>query len=415
MKKEILEKVLNSKKNLIVSGDMSTGKTTNVLFPLVKEIITQNQSLLVLDPKEEYINEYYEDLKKKNYNIVMLNLKDLSKSEGWNPLEYPYNLYKEGQVDEAIDYIVKQVKVMFYENDDAESFWINSACDFYTGVVLGLFEDGKKDEINLNSINLMLSGMDTKYGASDYITEYFKLKNHDSQAYIYASATAFSPSATKGGIIATVRQKLISYVSKEKLNLLLNKTTFKYEDILSKPTAIFIIAKDENKCINNIATMFIEQLFEVLVNSQNHYKFNFVLDNIDVLEKIQELSNMLGAGISKDIKFEIATRSLDNLIEKYGNYILKLNDIVEAEKITDEIKRLSKSDKKINIEYPHLDKVEIKKFDLKSFVATKKSEIVASTPNPFNSNNETINKILKELDKKINELDKKDTINDTHN
>ena len=37
MKKEILEKVLDSKKNLIVSGDISTGKTLNVLFPLVKE------------------------------------------------------------------------------------------------------------------------------------------------------------------------------------------------------------------------------------------------------------------------------------------------------------------------------------------------------------------------------------------
>lgn len=31
MKKEILEKVYNAKKNIIVSGDMSTGKTTSIL------------------------------------------------------------------------------------------------------------------------------------------------------------------------------------------------------------------------------------------------------------------------------------------------------------------------------------------------------------------------------------------------
>ena len=55
MKKEILEKMLNSKKNLIVSGDISTGKTENVVFPVVEEIINNNQSMLVLDSKEEYI------------------------------------------------------------------------------------------------------------------------------------------------------------------------------------------------------------------------------------------------------------------------------------------------------------------------------------------------------------------------
>ena len=69
MKKEILEKMFNSKKNLIVSGDISTGKTENVVFPVVEEIINNNQSLLVLDSKEEYINKYYDKLKEKNYNI----------------------------------------------------------------------------------------------------------------------------------------------------------------------------------------------------------------------------------------------------------------------------------------------------------------------------------------------------------
>lgn len=51
MKKEILKEMLNSKKNLIVSGDISSGKTSNVLFPLVEEAINDGQSLLILDSK----------------------------------------------------------------------------------------------------------------------------------------------------------------------------------------------------------------------------------------------------------------------------------------------------------------------------------------------------------------------------
>lgn len=423
MKKEILEKVLDSKKNLIVSGDISTGKTLNVLFPLVKEIIDRKESLLILDSKEEYINKYYDDLKSKNYNIVILNLRDLSKSEGWNPLEYPYNLYKNGKVDDAIDYIEKQAKIMFYEDSTADPFWSLTASDFYTGIVLGLFEDGKKEEINLNSVNLMFDGINNKYGISDYVTQYFKLKNPSSQPYVFASTTFSAPKETKGSIVSVARQKLRTYVSREMLSALLNKTTFNYDDIITKPTAIFVIAKDENKYINNVATMFVEQLFAILVNSQNHNKFNFVLDNIDVLEKIQELSDMLSSGVSRDIKFEIATRSYDDLIEKYGNYITKLSNsvvvgkeikaLVNNEEFTDEVEYLIPPMVNVVIEYPVLNKTDIKMFNIGEFVRSNQSKLnlnntLGTTDLSLNSGN--IDNLIKEIDKKLEELDTEEKI-----
>lgn len=423
MKKEILEKMLDSKKNLIVSGDISTGKTLNVLFPLVKEIIDRKESLLILDSKEEYINKYYDDLKSKNYNVVILNLRDLGKSEGWNPLEYPYNLYKNGKVDDAIDYIEKQAKIMFYEDSTADPFWSLTASDFYTGIVLGLFEDGKKEEINLNSVNLMFDGINNKFGISDYVTQYFKLKNPSSQPYVFASTTFSAPKETKGSIVSVARQKLRTYVSREMLSALLNKTTFNYDDIITKPTAIFVIAKDENKYINNVATMFIEQLFAILVNSQNHNKFNFVLDNIDVLEKIQELSDMLSSGVSREIKFEIATRSYDDLIEKYGNYITKLSNsvvvgkeikaLVNNEEFTDEVEYLIPPMVNVAIEYPVLNKTDIKMFNIGEFVRSKQSKLnlnntLGTTDLSLNSGN--IDNLIKEIDKKLEELDTEEKI-----
>ena len=93
MEKELLEKLFNSNKNLIVEGEMGIGKTTNVLFPIVDRSIDNKESLLILDSKEEYLNQYYGKLKENNYNTIIINLRDMDKSEGWNPLEYPYNLY----------------------------------------------------------------------------------------------------------------------------------------------------------------------------------------------------------------------------------------------------------------------------------------------------------------------------------
>lgn len=46
MRKEIIDKIYNSNKNLIVNGDISSGKTTNVMFPLVEEMIENSESLI---------------------------------------------------------------------------------------------------------------------------------------------------------------------------------------------------------------------------------------------------------------------------------------------------------------------------------------------------------------------------------
>ena len=103
MNKELINKIITNRKNLIIAGDTLTNKTVNIMYPLLNSIIENNESFLVLDTKEEYLNKYYKTLKEKNYNIIILNLKELQSSDCWNPLSYPYKLYQEKKIDKAID------------------------------------------------------------------------------------------------------------------------------------------------------------------------------------------------------------------------------------------------------------------------------------------------------------------------
>ncbi len=416
MKKEILEKVCNSKKDLIVSGDMATGKTLSVLFPLVKEIIERKQSLLVLDTKEEYIKEYYNDLKDNNYNIIVLNLHDFTRSDGWNPLEYPYSLYKRGKIDEATNYIKKQGNIIFSENPIVS--------DFYMGMVLGLFEDGREEEINSNSINLMFNEMDDKIGTSNYAKEYFKCKNSSSQSYILALNTFLVSDVNNSEVMTVARQKLSSYVNKEMLSVLLSKTTFNYNDVLTKPTAIFVITNEENECINDIATMFIDQLFTILVNSKKHNDFNFVLDNIDAWDNIQELGNMFSLGISKNIRFEVATCSYEDFTKKCGKDITKFSNLVEVENdiklwvdsehYTDDIERLVLPVEKGKVLYPSLEKRVINTFDIKKFVLSR--DIKCDSDNSLKSgdlNSARMDDLRQKIAKKMKELSAKEELEDS--
>ena len=82
MKKEILEKLFNHPQNMIIEGNISSGKTTNTLFPIVDKIIEQKENLLILDAREEYLHQYQEKLKENGYQTIIINLREPDKSEG---------------------------------------------------------------------------------------------------------------------------------------------------------------------------------------------------------------------------------------------------------------------------------------------------------------------------------------------
>ena len=61
-------------------------------------------------------------------------------------------------------------------NKSESDFWEKSAADYFSGLALGLFQDAKEEEVNLNSINVMSTVGEERYATSNYIKEYFGMK-----------------------------------------------------------------------------------------------------------------------------------------------------------------------------------------------------------------------------------------------
>ena len=89
--KEEIEKILKLQKNLLITGDILSGKTTKILWPILDNIINNKEDFIVLDSKGEYLNNYYDKL--DNYHKIIINLHDLTKSEGINFFDIPYEFY----------------------------------------------------------------------------------------------------------------------------------------------------------------------------------------------------------------------------------------------------------------------------------------------------------------------------------
>lgn len=338
--------------NQIFIGKMNSGKTQSI-FKSIDKLIENNESLFILDSKYEYMSKYYDLLKEHDYNIKIIDLRDLSNSETFNPLTLPYKLYKEKKNDYYLDILEKVTHYIIGYSNNIDSFWENSASDLIIGTVLTLFYRDKVEEINLNSVAEIIS--------SDALKSYFQ-NYKDTSAWKYVSGIINAPKETLGGIIATARQKLRLYTARENLSRYLSVTSFAYKDLIDKKSALFFINYDSTSTYNDLVNVFISELYMYLENNIKT-NFTFVLDNFDSLGYIYDFKEILGAANNYNINFIIGTRDIDELEIKYCDLSNIADKILANDKETNHGEKIKYHNKLV-------DKINV--IDLSEFMDTKK-------------------------------------------
>lgn len=317
----------NSEAHSLIIGSTGSGKTRRLVLPLLNILARAGQSIVVTDPKGELYAKTNKLFNSRGYNVISINLRNPSEGNAWNPLSIPYDFYnKPGLRDKAIELIYDLGLNIFYDksNKNADPFWERSASNYFAGLVLALFEDANEKEINLNSVINMSEKGQEKYGVSNYIKEYFSLKDKTSISYTSASGTINAPSETRGSILSVFEQKLTIFSSKIELSKMLSYSDFSMAEIGTKRTAVFIIMQDEKSTYHPLVSAFIKQCYEVLIGTAQEYggklpiRTNFVLDEFANLPPITDMSNMITAARSRNIRLNLIIQGSEQLNAQYG-------------------------------------------------------------------------------------------------
>ena len=317
----------NGEDHYLVMGATGSGKTVIVAKPMIKLLAKHNESMILTDPKGELYEETAELLKAEGYNIITLNFRDPQHGNAWNPMSLPYQLYKEGNTDKAIELLDDlALNILYEEKNSGDPFWEKTAADYFTGLALGLFEDGTPEQVNLNSLNLMCSLGEERFGGpnNNYIKEYFNGKDPSKPAYINASGTVFTADETKQGIIATFKQKIKLFSSRENLSEMLSYSDFDMRNIGRNKTAVFLIVQDEKKTLHPLATIFIKQCYETLIDVAQEsggklpFRTNFILDEFANMPPLKDVTTMVTAARSRLIRFTFIIQNFAQLTQVYG-------------------------------------------------------------------------------------------------
>ena len=316
----------NGEYHSLVIGATGSGKTQTVILPMVHSLAKAKESMIITDPKGEIYEKTSNMLRARGYQILLLNFRDPQNGNAWNPMSLPYQMYKSGNQDKAIELLDDLALNILYDdsNKNADPFWEKTSADYFSGVALGLFEDAKEEEININSISLATTVGEEKFGSSTYIKEYFNGKDPNGAAYINASSTIMAPSETKGSILSVFKQKVKLFASRENLSEMLSHSDIDLESIGEKPTAVFIVIQDEKKTYHSLVTILLKQIYETLISvAQRHggklpIRTNFLLDEFANMPPLKDVTTMITAARSRLIRFTMIIQNFAQLDDVYG-------------------------------------------------------------------------------------------------
>ena len=311
--------------NLVI-GSTGAGKTQTTVLPMVNLLAKHDESMIITDPKGEIYEQTSNYLKSLGYNIVLLNFRDPQQGNSWNPMYLPYSLYKQHKIDKSIE-LLEDLAANILKDPTAKGqdpFWENTSADYFAGLSFALFEDGDESQINLNSINLMTTVGEEKLANTTYIKEYFSYKDPASTAYIKASSTLMAPNETKGSILSVFKQRVQLFASRMNLSEMLANNDFDMRDIGNKKTAVFIVIQDEKTTYHTLVTIFLKQCYETLISVAQEnggklpHRTNFILDEFANMPPLKDVTTMVTAARSRNIRFTFIIQNFSQLYEVYG-------------------------------------------------------------------------------------------------
>ena len=314
----------NGEAHALVIGATGSGKTKRLLLQQISILAKKGESMVITDPKAEIYELEAEMLKQLGYDVIVVNFRDPKNGSCWNPYTLPYKYYKEGNQDKANELLNDMAINIAADEKTDDPFWTNSAADYLTGLSLGMFEDAKEDEISISTVNLMMTVGDEKIGGSTYLKEYFKSKDPASPAAINALGTINAPQDTKNSIDSVLKQKIKVFAVTQNLSEMLSRSDFDMETIGEKKTAVFMIIQDEKTTYHALATIFVKQCYESLIAvAQRHggklpIRTNFLLDEFANMPKFKDITTMITAARSRQIRMTMIIQNFAQLKQVYG-------------------------------------------------------------------------------------------------
>ena len=313
---------LNAKKhrrnlNTLICGGSGSGKTRFYCKP---NIMQANTSFVILDPKGEIIRDTGYLLKRKGYEIKVLDLINMDRSYCYNPFVY---LKSDNDVQKLVTNLFKSTTPKNSVSQDV--FWDTAASMLLLALIFYLMYEAPEDEQNFPMVMEMLRAGEVKEDDDTYISPLdilfaqLEMENPDHIAVKYYRDYHSGSAKTLKSIQITLASRL------EKFNLqsLASLTITDDLDLPSlgeKKTALFALIPDNDTSFNFLVSILYTQLFQQLFYIADHkyggslpVHVHFVMDEFANVSLPDDFDKILSVMRSRSVSVSIILQNLAQL------------------------------------------------------------------------------------------------------
>ena len=308
--------------NVCVVGSPGSGKSSCYEMVNIAQGIKLGHSLVITDTKGDMLAYFGNYLKSCGYDIKVLDLIDLSRSDCYDPLAY---VTSERDVLTVSEVLCGRQSFQDPYWDDMAKYLFQSMCAY---ICLEQHELPKNFDSVIEMFMHEFAGDDKhKDNTFEQIMQSLALQKPyclAARAYNMYSKVKTSDTTT-GCILSSLSHKLLPLVSKD-VSFLTRFNDIDLRTIGDKKTAVFVCISDNDRSMDKLGSMFFTQLINVLVSHADKdftphrlpIPVDIHLDDFGTHIVIPSFENIIATVRSRGISISIILQSFSQLNERYG-------------------------------------------------------------------------------------------------
>ncbi len=319
------EKIFDtSDSHTLTIGAPGSFKSRAVVYSLILSCMSAKKSMVIHDCKGEIFTWTKAELEANDYCVKIVDFRNpIYCQSDFSLFSLPARNYQEGKIDDAVIEVQNIFDILCREVDSQEDpYWNVTARQFLTGIFLMACElNYTPEEMSFSLFyKILLDGM-TKSGGKTYFETYLELSdNRLLEEHLYP--TINTASDTQACILSFVTAILARYSTQSSINDILSGEPFDVNSFLARPSALFLVTRDESTTYSPLYGAIINILYErLLLAKTNNAKLRevaFILDEFALIHNVPDMPEKVAAARSRGIRFHLVIQALPQLSALYG-------------------------------------------------------------------------------------------------
>lgn len=312
--------------HVLLIGATRSGKSRRVILSTIWMLAHAGESMILTDIKGELNAHSAKFLKAMGYKVIILDFREPGRGNRWNLLAPVLDALKRcdyskaSRAAQAIAHIMtsKGMPPGHYKGDP---IWPDSQKSLNTALIMAAAMEAPEKAKHMGSVYRTLVTLGSRGG--ELLDAYFDHLSVDHQARIDYGVAAMAEDKLKSSIYTGTAAQLALWADPGVCWM----TSCQDHDLAGpgkEKTAVFLVIPDEDSAFHALASIYVTQAYQALVQLSNKsggvlpLRVNFLLDEFGNLPNIPDFDTKITTAAGRNMKFLLAVQGMDQLRKHYG-------------------------------------------------------------------------------------------------